>query len=168
MRVSAGVDVEQLLELRLLPVARGGVAEEPAVDLVVERAPAHRVERRRRRCVRARSSVLVAIRWSASWRGAASGNFGSSPNPPCSSSNVAKTRVDQLGVADRSRISAAGGSRPPRWRDSRERPAGVRRRRRRPARAPPAIRSARHERAAPRGSRRRRVRNAVVGQPPRL
>ena len=41
----AGVDVEQLLALRLLPVARGGAAEEPTVDLVVEPAPPDRVER---------------------------------------------------------------------------------------------------------------------------
>ncbi len=41
----AGVDVEQFLAVRLLPVARGGAAEEPAIDLVVEPAPADAVER---------------------------------------------------------------------------------------------------------------------------
>ncbi len=41
----AGVDVEQLLLVRPRPVPLRGVAEEPAVNLVVEAAPSHRVER---------------------------------------------------------------------------------------------------------------------------
>src|SRR5262245_8540498 len=41
-----GIQIEQLLEMRLLPIARGRITEEAAVHGVIKTAPAHSIERR--------------------------------------------------------------------------------------------------------------------------
>ena len=167
-----GVDVQELLAVRMLPIARVGAAEEPAIRLVVERPPADRVERQRGDVC----GAAVCRR-----RGEGEARAGSAPPAgtwerrrsrriPRRRSRTwlrrAPTLTIRLRAAKRATRRAPGvpWRRPPR---SRRFPRPCSRRRPLPCAGP------RPSDRATRTSRRRRalrqpVRNAVVGQPPRL